>query len=251
MVRSSTRFSGETGCSWPFGSPCSICLPPGPLLFTQSMPERRVELRPEARGEEAVAEQAARGVQDEHVELRLGDREAMRPRRLGEPADDGVDVLDVVDHRCRSAWPRQSLIGEPSAIALRVGDELRRVAAVLAVDLAQRHRPVPAALARRRSRRQARVDEIVEAGELAQAVLPAELVEARHAALAVADEVERRDVDLLRRGRRRSSSRFCRNCGMVAAASSSAEPLAAHAQRPVRQAARRASRRSPCRGRCR
>ena len=41
-----------------------------------------------------------------------------------------------------------------------------------------------------------RVDEIVEARQLPQAVLAAEFVEARYAALAVADHIERRHVDL-------------------------------------------------------
>jgi hypothetical protein len=41
--------------------------------------------------------EAARGGDDEDVELGLRDRVAVRARRLGEEADDDVDVLDVVD----------------------------------------------------------------------------------------------------------------------------------------------------------
>src|SRR5437867_640486 len=47
----------------------------------------RVELRPEAGGEEAVAEEPPRGVQDEDLELGLRDGEAVRPGKLREPAD--------------------------------------------------------------------------------------------------------------------------------------------------------------------
>ena len=67
-------------------------------------------------------------------------------------------------------------------------------------------------------------------------VLPAELVEARHAPLAVADEVERRRRRSCRwRSAGAASSRFCRNSGWFWSVKS-AQPLAAHGERPVRQA---------------
>ena len=55
-----------------------------------------VELFREAGGEEAIAEQAPRGIQNEHLELRFRYREAMGPNRFSQPADDRVEVLDVV-----------------------------------------------------------------------------------------------------------------------------------------------------------
>ena len=57
--------------------------------------------------------------------------------RLGVKADDQVDVLDVVDHaavRMAKAVVDRLAVG----VELRGGDDLRRVAAVLAVDLAHR-----------------------------------------------------------------------------------------------------------------
>src|SRR6476620_2471433 len=56
-----------------------------------------VELLGEAGGEEAVAEEAPGGIENKDLELRLGDRESMRPNGLGQPTDNGVEVLDVVD----------------------------------------------------------------------------------------------------------------------------------------------------------
>ena len=59
---------------------------------------------------EAVAEQPSRGVQDEDMELRLGNRKAVRPGVLGEPADDVVDIFDVVDQG--SVWMSQTIVDE-------------------------------------------------------------------------------------------------------------------------------------------
>ena len=55
-----------------------------------------VELFREAGREEAIAEQPPRGIQNEHLELRFRYREAMGPNRLSQPADDRVEVLDIV-----------------------------------------------------------------------------------------------------------------------------------------------------------
>ena len=80
IVRSSTRFSGETSTCVAVRRAALHDCPSGPLSVTHAHAEVAVELGPEAGGEEAVAEQPPRSVQDEHLELRLGDREAMRPR---------------------------------------------------------------------------------------------------------------------------------------------------------------------------
>ena len=61
--------------------------------------EGRIELGTVARREEAVGEQAAGCVEDEDEKLRFRDPEPVRPAGLGQEADDGVDVFDIVDHR--------------------------------------------------------------------------------------------------------------------------------------------------------
>src|SRR5262245_15885505 len=164
------------------------------------MPERRIELGSEARGEKPIAEQAPRRIENEHDELRFGDRIAVRSRRhrLREPADDRVDVLDVIYHRpvgVAETVVRVIAVGA----ALCVRDHLARVAPMLAVYLTQELREPLLAAAFRRARwlrRVARrVDEIVEARQLLETVLATELVEARHAALAIADQVERGNIE--------------------------------------------------------
>jgi len=67
---------------------------------------------------------------------------------------------------------------------------------VRAVDLAQRVDQLLLLGAVCGNDPRAAIDEIVEARELMQADLPAELVVPRNAPLAVADQVERGDVDL-------------------------------------------------------
>ncbi len=59
--------------------------------------ESAVELRAKTGGEEPVAEETARGVENKHDELGLRNGEAMRPPEFRQPADHGIDVLDVVD----------------------------------------------------------------------------------------------------------------------------------------------------------
>ena len=76
------------------------------------------------------------------------------------------------------------------------------------------------------------VDEIVVAGQLAQAVLAAELVEARNAVLAVADEIEGGDVDLLGRAFEPRHRDVLQELRDVVQREQS-EPLAAQCQAPV------------------
>ena len=156
--------------------------------------ERRVELGPEAGGEEAVAEQAPRGVEDEDVELGFRDGEAVRPRRLGVEADHQVEVLDVVDQA--AVGMAEAIVDRRAVVVeLRRGDHLRRIADVLAVDGAELVDQRALVFRLVGIGREPDVDEVLEAGELLEAELPAELVEARHAVLAVADDVERGEID--------------------------------------------------------
>ena len=88
------------------------------------------------------------------------------------------------------------MIGVPSGFRCTLVINLRRVALMLAVDLADRLRRACAARASSgEPSGKPLVDKIVEARQLAQPDLPAEFVEARHAALAIADDVERREID--------------------------------------------------------
>ena len=95
-----------------------------------------------------------------------------------------------------SGWPGQSLMGVPSSLTLGVGDRLRRVAPVPSVHVTQNAHQALLLDALGDPGRQAAIHEIVEARQLPQPVLPAELVEPRHAPLAVSDQVERGHVDL-------------------------------------------------------
>ena len=78
------------------------------------------------------------------------------------------------------------------------------------------------------------VDEVIEAGELAQPDLAAEFIKARHAVLAVADEVEGHDIE--RGVEARPQVEVLQELRMIAQLQK-AEPLAAHRERPVRQPA--------------
>jgi hypothetical protein len=119
----------------------------------------------------------------------------VRTSGLGEPADDGIDILDVVDERAvrkaEAIVDRLAVVGE-----LRGRDDVRRVAAMLAVECAQRCDAALLLVACGRAARQPRIDEIVEAPKLFQSILPAKLVEARNAALKIALDVARGDVDI-------------------------------------------------------
>src|SRR5262249_39010747 len=149
-----------------------------------------------------------------------------------QPTDDGVEVLDIVDHR--AVRKAQAIVDERRVPlvprALRVRDDLARVADVLAVYLAQLGGELYLVRASRRAF--GRRDEIVEALELPQSVLTADLVEPRHAALAVANQVERGDVE--HAGRRIAlRQRQVLQEQAVIAESQCAEPLPPHAERPV------------------
>src|SRR4029453_6360632 len=136
----------------------------GAVVGDPADPHVAVELGPEARGEEPVAEEPARRVEDEHLELRLGDREAMRPRELGQPAHHGVDVLHVV-HEAAVGSAETVVDRAAVGVALGAGDGLRGVAAVLAVDLAKDPDQPLLLRARRGAPTQPRADEIVQPGE--------------------------------------------------------------------------------------
>ena len=98
---------------------------------------------------------------------------------------------DKIIHQAAVGVAQAIVDGLVLGIQLRVRDHLRSVARVLPVDFAQELGHVFLVL-----RRRVCVDEIIEAGQLMQAVLTPEFVEARHAVLAVADQVQRGDVDL-------------------------------------------------------
>ena len=68
----------------------------------------------------------------------------MRPGEFGEPADHGIDVLDVVDQA--AVGMAEAVVDRRAVVVhLRRGDDLGGVAPVLAVDLAQKSRPAAAA----------------------------------------------------------------------------------------------------------
>src|SRR5262249_39774599 len=60
------------------------------------------------------------------------------------------------------------------------------------------------------------VDEVVERRETLQPVLPPEFVEPRHTALAIAQDVERRDVELFRHARNARHRQVLQELRMVA-----------------------------------
>jgi hypothetical protein len=75
------------------------------------------------------------------------------------------------------------------------------------------------------------IDEIVEARQLPQSDLTAEFVEPRHAAFAVADDIERRHVDLAVDAWPQID--VLQELRMILQRQQ-AEPLASHRERPVR-----------------
>src|SRR5262249_46501843 len=81
---------------------------------------------------------------------------------------------------------------------------------------------------------QARINKIVETGELLEPVLPAKLVEARHAVFAIADDVEGDDVELARAARQPWHAQILEEERMVLQGQE-AEALAPHGQGPIRQ----------------
>src|SRR5262249_45947523 len=93
-----------------------------------------IELRAEARGEESVAKQAARCIKYENLELGLGNRESVWPSALGQKADDKVKILDVV-HQSAVGMPETVIYRLACAIKLGTSDYLRRIAAMLPINL--------------------------------------------------------------------------------------------------------------------
>ena len=123
-------------------------------------------------------------------------------------------------------------MGFPLRFQLGVGDHLRSVAGVLPVDLAQQLHQIFSGPAWANAHRH----EIVEAGQLPQAVLPAEFVEPRNAVFAVANQIERGHIDHLRGALQPSHLDVLQEARMILQRQQS-QPLASHAERPVAQAA--------------
>ena len=119
-------------------------------------------------------------------------------------------------------------------VELRRSDHLRRIADVLAVDGAKLVDERALVLRLVGIWREPDVDEVLEAGELLEADLAAELVEARHAVLAVADDVERGEVD---GGVEARAEIEVLEELRVVPEEEQPQPLAPHGQRPVGEAA--------------
>ena len=250
MVRNSTRFIGSTCCSCPFGVAVLHHGSPGPLFITQSSAEVGVEFGPEARGEEAVAVEPARRVDDEDVELRLRDREAVRARRSRRGSRPRCRRPRCCPPSLPFGLPRQSLIGAAVLVALRRRDRpsRHRICAGRRPRAAPSRGPAGTRRCRIVRRGEPLVDEVVEARELAQPDLAAELVEARHAVLAVADDVERRHVE--RGVEARTDVEVLQELRMIAAAAAG-RAAGAPSRPPSSKARPGASAVSPWRGTCR
>src|SRR5579863_2618295 len=92
-----------------------------PIVIDPVDAETSVKLRPESGGEKAIAEEPPRGVQNKNDELRLGNREPVRPHIFRHPADYGIHIFDVVYHR--SIGMTEAIVnGRPILVYLRVGD---------------------------------------------------------------------------------------------------------------------------------
>src|ERR1019366_6568801 len=118
----------------------------------------------------------------------------------------------------------------PAGIELGIGDRLGGVAGVLPVDLAEKLDQLLLLLGGGM-----RVDEIVEPAQLPQTVLAAEFVEPRDSALAVADQIQRRDIDPLGGALQASHLHVLQKARMILERRQS-QALASHAMRPVAQA---------------
>ena len=67
-----------------------------PVVVYPADTHRRIELRSEAGRKKAITEQAPGCIENEHNELSLGYGVTPGPDRLGQPANDRIDVFDVV-----------------------------------------------------------------------------------------------------------------------------------------------------------
>ena len=110
------------------------------------------------------------------------------------------------------------------------------VAFVLAVDLPELVHIVLLPLALHRVLGKRRIDEIIKARQALHSILTAELVEARNAALAVADEIQRRDVQLARLAAEPRHRKVLQEHRVIVQRQR-AESLAAHREGPVRETA--------------
>ena len=81
------------------------------------------------------------------------------------------------------------------------------------------------------------IDEVVIARQLAQPILAPKLVESRYAMLAIANQIERRDVKLLRRTVEPRQANVLQKLGMVVQCEQS-QALPAQAQAPIGETAR-------------
>src|SRR5438874_862239 len=119
----------------------------------------------------------------------------MGPRGLGQPTNHSVQVFDIIDNR--AIGPAETIgYGAAVIVFLRSGNDLGIVAAMLSVNFPQQRGVSQLRGTRRRIRTEARIDEIIEAGQLLEAVLAAKLVVARDAALPVAKNIQGQNIDL-------------------------------------------------------
>jgi hypothetical protein len=98
--------------------------------------ELGIKLRAKARSKETIAKKTARRVQDKNLELRLRNRESMRPGKFCEHADDDIHIFDVVNHA--AIQMSQTVVDRATVIFhLSFTDHFGRVAAVLAITFTQ------------------------------------------------------------------------------------------------------------------
>ena len=99
--------------------------------------KRCVELRAEGGSEKPIAEEPSRSIENEDHELRFRNGKAVRTTVLREVAHDSVDVFDIVDD---SAVRMTEAVVDRRAVVvyLRVCNDLRRIAYVLAIEFTQR-----------------------------------------------------------------------------------------------------------------
>src|ERR1019366_2975466 len=114
MVRTSTRFSGDTCWRWPLGVPSSISTGPGPLFFTQSSPG--VE---ENSGRKLDVKKRSRKIRREAFRMNTTNcvSEIANPCGRVDSASQPttVSTSSTLSTRLPLGWPRQSLMGFPPA----------------------------------------------------------------------------------------------------------------------------------------
>jgi hypothetical protein len=90
----------------------------GAVLGDPSHTEVTVKLRPKAGGKEAIAEETARRVENEHLELGLGDGRSWGTREFRKPADHVIEVLDVVH---QAAVGKSKTVIDGRAVVVELG----------------------------------------------------------------------------------------------------------------------------------